>query len=38
MVLEDKLQDDTSTTLEFTGLSFGEGVEESVFEQRWLER
>jgi outer membrane lipoprotein-sorting protein len=38
MVLEDKLQDDTSTTLEFTDLNFGEGLDSSVFEMRWLER
>ena len=38
MVLEDKLQEGTSTTLDFTELRFGESVDESVFHQRWLER
>ena len=38
MVLEDKLQEGTSTTLEFSEIRFGEGVEDNVFHQRWLER
>jgi hypothetical protein len=38
MILEDKLQEGTRTTLEFSDLTFGESVDQSVFGRRWLER
>jgi outer membrane lipoprotein-sorting protein len=38
MILEDKLQEGTRTVLEFSDLTFGDRVDESVFEKRWLER
>jgi outer membrane lipoprotein-sorting protein len=38
MVFEDKLQEQTRTAIEFRDLQFGEGVDESVFGRRWLER
>jgi outer membrane lipoprotein-sorting protein len=38
MVVEDAVQEGTSTTLEFSDLQFGEEVDQRVFERRWLER
>ena len=38
MVIRDKLQTGTSTTLTFSEVSFGVSLEEEVFSTRWLER
>lgn len=38
MVITDKLQDGTSTTLTFADLQFGTAIPDDVFTTRWLER
>lgn len=38
MVISDKLQEGTSTTMKLSDIVFGVALEEEVFSQRWLER